>query len=49
MIAASEWASIEETLYLLRSPKNAELLLEAIAGLNAGKGEERGLIEPQER
>ena len=24
LISASEWASIEETLYLLRSPRNAE-------------------------
>jgi len=45
MISASEWASIEETLYLLRSPKNAERLLEAIRGLEAGEGEERDLIE----
>ena len=46
MISASEWASIEETLYLLRSPKNAERLLEAIRGLEAGGGEEHELIEP---
>ncbi len=46
MISASEWASIEETLYLLRSPKNAERLLEAVRGLKAGQGEEHELIEP---
>lgn len=46
LISESEWASIEETLYLLRSPKNAERLLEAIKGLDAGKGEEHELIEP---
>ncbi len=46
LISESEWASIEETLYLLRSPKNAERLLEAIRGLDAGKGEEHELIEP---
>lgn len=46
MVSASEWASIEETLYLLRSPKNAARLLEAIAQLDAGKGEEHELIEP---
>lgn len=46
MISASEWASIEETLYLLQSPKNAERLLEAIRGLEAGEGVERDLIEP---
>jgi antitoxin YefM len=46
MISESEWASIEETLYLLTSPKNAARLLEAIRGLEAGKGEEHELIEP---
>lgn len=46
MISQSEWDSIEETLYLLRSPRNAERLLEAIRGLEAGEGEEHELIEP---
>lgn len=46
IISESEWASIEETLYLLQSPRNAERLLEAIRGLEAGEGEEHELIEP---
>ncbi|MCM8732219.1 type II toxin-antitoxin system Phd/YefM family antitoxin [Hephaestia sp. GCM10023244] len=46
LISESEWASIEETLYLLRSPKNAARLLGAIERLNAGEGEERELIAP---
>jgi antitoxin YefM len=46
MIAQSEWNSIEETLYLLQSPRNAARLLEAIRGLEAGEGEEHELIEP---
>jgi len=46
IVSQSEWASIEETLYLLRSPKNAEMLLKSIAELDAGKGEEHELIEP---
>ncbi len=46
MISESEWSSIEETLYLLSSPRNAELLLRSIADLNAGKGEVHELIEP---
>ena len=46
MVSASEWESIEETLYLLRSPANAKRLLEAIAGLDAGQGVEHDLIEP---
>jgi antitoxin YefM len=46
VVSQSEWDSIEETLYLLRSPKNAERLLEAIRGLDTDEGEERELIEP---
>jgi antitoxin YefM len=46
MISQSEWDSIEETLHLLRSPRNSERLLEAIRGLEAGEGEEHELIEP---
>lgn len=46
MISQSEWDSIEETLYLLRSPANAKRLLESIAELDAGKGEAHELIEP---
>ena len=46
MVSASEWSSIEETLYLLQSPRNAVRLLEAIRGLEAGEGVEHELIEP---
>jgi antitoxin YefM len=46
MISQSEWNSIDETLYLLKSPKNAERLLEAVRGLEAGEGVERELIRP---
>lgn len=46
MISASEWASIEETLHLLASPANAKRLLDGIARMDAGKGEEHELIQP---
>jgi antitoxin YefM len=46
LVSESDWASIEETLYLLRSPANASALLASIADLDAGKGIERDLIEP---
>jgi antitoxin YefM len=47
LVSESEWASIEETLHLLRSPKNAARLLEAVRGFEAGaRGEEHELIEP---
>ena len=46
VVSESEWESIEETLHLLSSPRNAERLLEAIRGLEAGEGEEHELIDP---
>ena len=46
LVSESEWASIEETLHLLRSPANAKALIESIAELDAGKGIERELIDP---
>lgn len=44
MVSESDWASIEETLYLLSSPKNAERLLDSITELDADNGEEHELI-----
>ena len=38
MIAASELSSLLETAYLLRSPKNAQHLLEALRQSLAGEG-----------
>ena len=46
MISASEWAGMEETLHLMASPANAKHLLDGIARLDAGKGEEHKLIRP---
>jgi antitoxin YefM len=46
MISQREWESIEVTLYLLSSPANAKHLMDGIAELNAGRGEEHELIEP---
>ena len=45
LIALDDFASYEETSYLLRSPGNSERLRTAIAELDAGKGEEHNLIE----
>jgi antitoxin YefM len=46
MIAQSDWEAMEETLYLLSSPANAKHLMDGIARLDAGLGEEHELIEP---
>ena len=46
VISQSEWEAIEETLHLLSSPANAKHLMDGIAALEAGRGEEHDLIEP---
>jgi antitoxin YefM len=46
MISAEEWAGMQETLHLMSSPANAKRLMEGIARLDAGKGEEHELIRP---
>lgn len=45
MISLEDYSALEETAYLLRSPKNARRLLEAIADLEQGRGRERELAE----
>ena len=45
LMSLEDFASLEETRYLLSSPKNAKLLLDAVQELDAGKGTERALIE----
>jgi antitoxin YefM len=45
LISLEDFVSYEETAHLLKSPRNAERLLSAIAQLEAGKGDERKLVE----
>ncbi|GKT06705.1 type II toxin-antitoxin system Phd/YefM family antitoxin [Desulforhabdus sp. TSK] len=45
MISLEDYQALEETAYLLRSPKNARRLLESIAELESGGGSERELME----
>jgi antitoxin YefM len=45
LIAADELASLAETAHLLRSPKNAERLLAALARARAGEGEPQTVEE----
>jgi antitoxin YefM len=45
LISLEDFASYEETAYLLQSPRNAERLTTAIAELDAGRGKERKLVE----
>lgn len=45
MLSLEDYNALEETAYLLRSPKNAKRLMDAIAELESGKGREQALIE----
>ncbi len=43
MMSLEDFQALEETAYLLKSPKNARRLLESIAQLESGDGTEREL------
>ncbi len=45
MMSLDDFKAMEETSYLLRSPKNARRLLESIASLEGGRGKERKLTK----
>jgi antitoxin YefM len=44
-MSLEDFASYEETRFLLRDPANAARLLEAVADLDKGGGTERALLE----
>jgi antitoxin YefM len=41
MMSLEDYEALEETAYLLKSPKNARRIMSAISQLDAGKGIER--------
>jgi antitoxin YefM len=45
LISLDDYQALEETAYLLRSPRNAQRLLQSILELEAGNGVERELVE----
>jgi antitoxin YefM len=45
LMSLEDYESLEETAYLLRSPRNARRLLESIKQLEEGRGTERDLLE----
>lgn len=45
MMALADYKALEETAYLLRSPRNARRLLESMAALESGMGTPRSLVE----
>ena len=46
IVSLEDWNSIEETMHLLSTPRNAERLRRSIAQLNEGKGVERKIVRP---
>ena len=44
IMSLEDFEALEETSYLLRSPKNTKRLIESIAQLKNGKGTEKELI-----
>ena len=45
IMSLEDYEALEETAYLLRSPKNTRRLIESIAQLEKGEGVERELAE----
>jgi antitoxin YefM len=45
IMSLEDYTALEETAYLLRSPKNTRRLIESVVQLEDGKGTERELIE----
>jgi antitoxin YefM len=44
-MSLEDYEALEETAYLLRSPKNTRRLIESIAQLEGGQGSERELSD----
>ncbi|APZ54413.1 antitoxin YefM [Salipiger abyssi] len=47
IVGKEEWDSIQSTLHLLSSPRNAARLRDAIAQLDAEQGRDRDLIDDE--
>lgn len=45
IMSLGDYEALEETAYLLRSPKNTRRLMESIAQLENGQGTEKDLME----
>lgn len=45
IMSLEDYEALEETAYLLRSPKNTRRLIESVAQLEEGRGSERELLD----
>ncbi|MGF6241480.1 MULTISPECIES: type II toxin-antitoxin system Phd/YefM family antitoxin [Paraburkholderia] len=48
MVSLEDFSAMQETLYLLSSPKNAERLVRSVAQINARKGTPRKLLTDEQ-
>jgi antitoxin YefM len=48
MVSLEDFSAMQETLYLLSSPKNAERLVRSVAQINARKGTPRNLLKDEQ-
>jgi len=46
MVSLDDWNSMQETMYLMSTPNNAERLMASIAEADAGKVVVRDLVKP---
>ncbi len=45
LISMDDYQALEESAYLLRSPKNARRLMQSLVDLEEGRGQEKDLLE----
>jgi antitoxin YefM len=45
MMSMADYQALEETAYLLRSPKNMRRLIQSVSELEDGNGQERNLVK----
>jgi antitoxin YefM len=47
LVSEQQWRSMQETVYLLRSPANAQRLMDALADVEAGRVERHELLDAE--
>jgi len=47
LVSEQQWRSMQETVYLLRSPANAQRLMDAVADVEAGRVERHELLDTE--
>jgi len=45
LMSLEDYEALTETAYLMQSPKNVKRLIDSVEELNAGRGQERAIIE----